>query len=161
MRRINYIVIHCSATRAGQTVTAADVDSWHRKRGFAKIGYHWFVRLDGELEKGRDETEVGAHVQGHNSNSIGICYAGGLDTNGKSADTRTPQQLIKLESVVRDVLSRYPNAKVCGHRDLSPDRNGDGKITKNEYLKDCPCHDVAAWLTSIGLGAHALTGAVK
>lgn len=80
------IIIHCSATRAGQDFTAADIDRWHRQRGFRSIGYHFVVRLDGTVEPGRDVALDGAHCTGWNHRSIGICYIGGLDRNGRPAD---------------------------------------------------------------------------
>mgnify|MGYP002569076850 CR=1 FL=1 len=83
MRKINLIVIHCSATRAGQNITAADIDCWHRARGFWSIGYHYVIRLDGTIEPGRDVTLDGAHCMGWNQRSIGICYVGGLDKEGR------------------------------------------------------------------------------
>lgn len=86
------IIIHCSATRAGQDFTAADIDRWHRARGFRSIGYHFVIRLDGTIEPGRDVSLDGAHCTGWNRRSIGICYVGGLDKEGRPADTRTEAQ---------------------------------------------------------------------
>ena len=83
------IIIHCSATRAEQDITAADIESWHRARGFWTIGYHYVIRLDGTIEPGRDVTLDGAHCMGWNKRAIGICYVGGLDKDGRPADTRT------------------------------------------------------------------------
>jgi N-acetylmuramoyl-L-alanine amidase len=157
-RFVNLIVIHCSATPEGREVTAADIDRMHRERKppFAQIGYHFVVRLGGLIERGRDPSLPGAHVSGHNAHSIGICYIGGVDKAGRVKDTRTPPQLIALEQLVRDQLKLYSGAKVCGHRDLSPDTNKDGKISPFEWIKGCPSFDVAAWLQLIGLGQHAL-----
>ena len=90
------IIIHCSATRAGQNITAADIDCWHRARGFWSIGYHYVIRLDGTIEPGRDVTLDGAHCMGWNQRSIGICYVGGLDKEGRPADTRTDAQRTAL-----------------------------------------------------------------
>jgi N-acetylmuramoyl-L-alanine amidase len=152
MRAIDMIVIHCSATPEGRAVTAADIDHMHRQRGFARIGYHYFIRLDGTLELGRPLEVAGAHVEGHNARSIGICYAGGLDAYGKAKDTRTTAQKVALAHLVRDLRKRFPAARrVVGHRDLSPDRDRDGKVEPHEWLKDCPCFDVAAWLKSEGI----------
>ena len=83
MRAISLIVVHCSATRAGQDFTATDIDRWHRQRGFRSIGYHFVIRLDGTIEPGRDVALDGAHCTGWNHRSIGICYIGGLDRNGR------------------------------------------------------------------------------
>lgn len=152
MRRINKIVLHCSATAEGRLFTAADIDSMHRARGFRKIGYHFFVRLDGTLETGRALEEIGAHVEGHNADSIGICYAGGLTADGKKAkDTRTPEQRDTLARLLRDLRIQFPGARILGHRDLSPDRDRDGKVEPHEWLKECPCFDAPAWARELGL----------
>lgn len=160
MRHINLIVIHCSATPEGRDVSAADIDRMHRSRKppFAQIGYHFVVRLDGTIERGRPPELAGAHVSRHNAASIGICYIGGVANarNMPVKDTRTDAQKAALERLVRDQLQLYPGAKVAGHRDLSPDQNRDGKISPFEWLKGCPSFDVSAWLHQIGLGQHAL-----
>lgn len=142
MRNIKYIVIHCSATKEGRPVTVGDITKWHKARGYRTIGYHYVVYIDGSVHVGRSESEVGAHVQSHNSDSIGVCYVGGLDAAGKSKDTRTVVQKVALRSLIGRLKNKYPSAKIVGHRDLSPDRNGNGKVEKWEWLKDCPCFDV-------------------
>lgn len=149
MRDIDTIVIHCSATPEGLDIGAAQIDQMHRARGFNGIGYHFVVRLDGRKEIGRQIEAVGAHVAGHNAHSIGICYVGGLDAARKPKDTRTRPQLDTLEGLVLTLLELFPGARVVGHRDLSPDRNHDGKITPDEWMKDCPCFDVATWHRSV------------
>lgn len=151
-QNIDAIVIHCTATRAGQDVHASDIDKWHKERGFACIGYNYVIRLDGTIEQGRPLTMDGAHCntaglsgQSYNKHSIGICYVGGLDRDGKPADTRTVAQKIALEDLVYRLMDEYPTIKeVIGHRDASPDKNGDGKISKNEWIKQCPCFDARA-----------------
>lgn len=152
MRRedIDAIVIHCSATRAGQDVRAADIDKWHKERGFAMIGYNYVIDLDGTVEVGRPLSRDGAHCntagtsgKSYNRHSIGICYVGGLDKDGKPADTRTPEQKRALRDLVYKLMDEYPDiVEVIGHRDASPDRNRDGKITPNEWIKQCPCFSV-------------------
>lgn len=151
MKTIDAIVIHCSATRAGQDVRASDIDKWHRERGFAMIGYNYVIDLDGTVEKGRPLTMDGAHCNTaglsgkvYNKHSIGICYVGGLDKHGRPADTRTPAQKMALAKLVNELILKYPIVEVIGHRDASPDKNGDGKITQNEWVKTCPCFDVKA-----------------
>lgn len=152
MNKIDAIVIHCSATRAGQDVRAADIDKWHKERGFAMIGYNYVIDLDGTVEVGRPLSRDGAHCntagtsgRSYNRHSIGICYVGGLDKDGKPADTRTPEQKLSMVRIVRNLMDAYPNiVEIIGHRDASPDRNGDGKITPNEWIKQCPCFDVRA-----------------
>ena len=125
---VRYIVIHCSATRVGQDFRAIDIDSWHRRRGFKKIGYHYVVDLDGTIEDGRKLDEEGAHVWGYNNCSVGVCYIGGLDANGKPKDTRTLEQKGALLALLRELKRQYPKALVVGHRDLNP-------------MKGCPCFD--------------------
>lgn len=90
MRTINQIIIHCTATPARRDVKADDIDRWHRARGFRGIGYHYVVYLDGTVVHGRNESVAGAHCKGFNAHSIGVCYVGGLDEEGRPADTRTP-----------------------------------------------------------------------
>src|SRR5574344_1758354 len=137
------IVIHCSATRAGHDVTAAVIDAWHRDRGFWSIGYHYVIRLDGSIEAGRDVTLDGAHCMGWNARSIGICYVGGLNEAGQPCDTRTQPQKEALHKLVDALCLTFPSVKqVIGHRDASPDADGNGVITPNEFLKSGPCFDV-------------------
>ena len=148
MRNIDSIIVHCSATKAGQDFTAADIDCWHRERGFNGIGYHYVIRLDGKLEKGRDVSLAGAHCKGWNEQSIAICYIGGLDENGRPADTRTNAQKRVLYQIIMDLQREYNILQVLGHRDTSPDLNGDGVIEPYEYVKVCPCFDVKEFLRS-------------
>jgi N-acetylmuramoyl-L-alanine amidase len=128
MRRIDKIILHCSATPEGKHFTVADIDRWHRERGWQGIGYHYVIYLDGSVHKGRPEEIIGAHCSGQNAYSIGICYIGGLDASGKAKDTRTPAQRKALHELVADLQTRYPAATVHGH---------------NEFAKkDCPCFNV-------------------
>lgn len=150
MKTIDAIVIHCSATRAGMNVRASDIDKWHKERGFTCIGYNYVIDLDGRVEVGRPLTMNGSHCNtagtsglSYNKHSIGICYVGGLDRDGNPADTRTPAQKMALVDLVYSLMQKYPTIKeVIGHRDASPDRNGDGEITPNEWIKQCPCFSV-------------------
>lgn len=108
MNKPQEIIIHCSATPEGKGFTAKDIDQWHKKRGFKKIGYHYIIDLDGTVEKGREENENGAHTVNHNSKSIGICYIGGLAKDGKTAkDTRTEQQKKSLYKLVDSLMKKY------------------------------------------------------
>jgi len=142
LRTINKIIIHCSATPEGKDYTVEDIDRDHRKRGFAKIGYHYVIYRDGTIHQGRKESEVGAHARGYNANSIGVCYIGGLARDGKTTkDTRTQAQRDALVRLLRELVIRYPDAEILGHRDLSPDKNGDGIVSPNEYIKGCPSFD--------------------
>lgn len=141
MRIISLIVIHCSATKASQKVTVADIDRWHRARKWEGCGYHYVIYQDGSIHIGRPLEKKGAHVKDHNAHSIGICYIGGLDEQGNASDTRTPEQKQSLINLLTDLHKKFPKAIILGHRDLSPDLNGDGHITPNEYIKECPCYE--------------------
>ena len=145
MRELNKIVIHCSATEQGHDISVGDITKMHKARGFRTIGYHYVINLVGKIERGRPISEQGAHVKGHNKNSIGICYIGGL-INRKPKDTRTVPQIHALRGLVEGLKIAFDIKEVVGHRDLSPDINKDGKITKDEWLKACPCFDVKTQL---------------
>lgn len=142
MRKITEIIIHCSATKEGKDFGVKDIDRMHKARGFSGIGYHYLIPLNGDIKNGRSVTHVGAHAKGHNRNSIGICYIGGLDEDGKSKDTRTPEQKKSLKALIESLSLTFPDAEILGHRDLSPDKNGNGKIDKWEWMKACPCFSV-------------------
>lgn len=148
MRTLNLIVVHCSATQEGQDLDVNDLKEMHLAKGWSDIGYHYVITLDGKIQAGRPIEKVGAHVRGHNSQSVGICYIGGIKKGGdpnKAADakdTRTPQQKAALEIIVRSLKTVFPSIKnTVGHRDLSPDINGDGTIQASERLKQCPSFD--------------------
>ncbi|NHR06507.1 N-acetylmuramoyl-L-alanine amidase [Chromobacterium haemolyticum] len=170
-RTINLIVIHCAATPNGRQLARNDkqtaagvINVWHSQRGFRRsgpraadfnphlksIGYHYVLDVDGRKSTGRHPDEVGAHVQGHNANSIGVCLAG--------TDRFTSVQWSALHSLVKALRAQFPAARIVGHRDLSPDRNGDGKITPDEWTKTCPGFTVAEWLAGgmAPLAAHLL-----
>lgn len=142
MRNINLIIVHCSATPEGKDFTVKDIDRWHRERGSKKIGYHYVVYRDGTVHEGRAENEIGAHCTGHNADSIGVCYIGGMTADGKQPkDTRTEAQKKGLRELLTKLKKKYPKAKICGHRDLSPDLNHNGKVDKWEWTKACPSFD--------------------
>lgn len=129
MRHINEIIIHCSATPEGRDYTVADIDRWHKERGWRGIGYHYVIYRDGSVHAGRPVEQIGAHCTGHNANSIGICYIGGVAADGKTPkDTRTPAQRIALRELVEELRAKYPGATVHGHREFAP--------------KACPSFDV-------------------
>lgn len=141
-REINRIIIHCSATRVDRDFTAKDVDTAHRMRGFSSGGYHFYIRKSGRVEKMRPVSQVGAHARGYNAGSIGVCYEGGLDVNGRPADTRTRGQKEALHRLVGELSREYPGAEVVGHRDLSPDKNYNGITEVWERITECPCFEV-------------------
>lgn len=129
MRKIDSVVIHCSATAEGSEFRAKHIDAWHKERGFERIGYHYVVCIDGTLEQGRPIHQIGAHCTQKmmNHRSIGICYIGGLDKNGNPKDTRTPAQKRTLKILIDTIKKAYPEIEIYGHRDLAP--------------KACPCFD--------------------
>ena len=146
MREIDLIVVHCSATRADRDFTENDLEVCHRHRGFNGAGYHFYIRKNGDIKNTRPLEKPGAHALGYNAHSIGICYEGGLDVRYRPADTRTEWQKHSLRVLIRTLLMDYPGCRVCGHRDLSPDRNGDGRISPEEWVKECPCFEVTSKL---------------
>ena len=135
-RRIDYIVVHCTATREGQAQTVEQIRAEHKRQGWSDIGYHYVVTLDGKVHTGRDVDIAGSHVAGHNANSIGVVYVGGLENNPKKSysqlkakDTRTDAQKASLLSLLMDLRRLYPYAKIQGHRDFPG------------VKKDCPSFD--------------------
>lgn len=141
MREITMIVIHCSATKSTKDFTAHDIEVAHQIMGFERGGYHYYIRKSGLVEKMRPEWMIGAHAKGFNARSIAVCYEGGLNELGLPADTRTLKQVIAMHDLVRQLWTRYPKARVVGHRDLSPDRNRNGRVDPWERIKACPCFD--------------------
>ena len=132
---IDSIIIHCSATRAGQDLRSKDIDRMHRARGFNQIGYNFVIDLDGTVENGRSLSIDGAHCNtkgfsgiSYNKHSIGICYIGGLDASGHPKDTRTEVQKNALCDLVAKLCREYDIVELLGHRDTSPDINGNGEI---------------------------------
>lgn len=129
MRTIKELIIHCSATPAGRNFTVEDIDRWHREKGWDGCGYHYVIHLDGSVHVGRGVSKQGAHCVGHNKNSIGICYIGGLQSgSGKPMDTRTEAQKDALRRLVAELRAKYPKATVHGHCEFA--------------AKACPCFDV-------------------
>ena len=144
MRRIDLIILHCSAVKPAQHSSAADIDRWHRLRGWRGIGYHYVVRRNGQVEVGRPEQEPGAHCAGYNEHSIGVCYEGGLDSHGQPADTRTIRQHQSLQRLLQKLRSRYPATQIVGHCELNPH-------------KVCPCFDAAEYRSTNTERKHAST----
>ena len=131
MRKIDLIVIHCSATRCNRPYPVTTLISDHDKR-FGFTGYHYYITRDGKTYQTRHEQLVGAHAVGYNRHSIGVCYEGGYNTRGQPADTRTEAQKASIGRLLKDLMKRFPAAEVLGHRDLPG------------VHKDCPCYDVKA-----------------
>lgn len=139
---VRYVVVHCAATRPSMDIGAAEIDQWHRQRGWSGIGYHAVIRRNGTIEPGRsirfNDVQAGAHVAGLNDVSVGVCLVGGLGyVDGKDAqsfeEAYTPYQEHALLSLLDTWRRMFPKAEVVGHRDLA-----SGKA--------CPCFDVRSWL---------------
>ncbi len=142
-RKIDEIILHCTATPEGEEFSNAQIKQSHLARGFSDIGYHFIIGLKGEVRPGRPVAIAGAHCKGHNTRSIGISIVGGCPprtTPGwrdKSKDTRTPAQEAALVKLVKEQLKQYPGATVHGH---------------NEFAnKACPSFNVKTWLTQVGI----------
>lgn len=133
MRTINRLFVHCSATKPTQDIGAKEIREWHVKGcGWKDIGYHFVIRRNGVVEDGRPVEQVGAHVAGHNANSIGICLVGGIDATGKPEANFTPEQWKALPRLLRVLKAQYPKATIHGHNEFA--------------AKACPSFDVQKWL---------------
>ena len=131
-----FIAVHCSASVPNVKTDAKTIDSWHRQRGFLMIGYHWVIKTDGIIEPGRDQESIGAHIEGYNHNSVGICMVGGVDANGplgKPVNNFSDEQFKSLAALVQTLHEKYPKAVIQGHRDFP------------KVAKACPCWDVKPW----------------
>ena len=126
MRTITEIIVHCSDTEEGENFHAADIDRWHREKGWKRIGYHFVVDLDGLIETGRPVEMIAAHCKYHNARSIGVCYIGGKDAEGRHVDTRTVEQKRAMRTLLSSLVRQY-HARIYGHRDFA--------------ARDCPCFD--------------------
>lgn len=144
MRKINWLVIHTAATRPSMDIGAKEIRRWHKERGFNDIGYHYVIRRDGRVEKGRPDARVGAHVRGHNTGSLGICLVGGVNENLVPENNYTEAQWRSLESLLNTLVEKYPEAYVRGHRDF-PNVN-----------KACPCFDAEPWAAKRGFPTKTL-----
>lgn len=134
-----WLTIHCAATPEGRDVKAETIEAWDIAK-FGQKSYHWIVELGGQMHRSLPDSAKGAHVGGHNTGNIGICYVGGCDVNMKKAkDTRTPPQRASLLKLVKEYIEKYPQIVVRGHRDWPG------------VKKDCPSFNVQAWLQAEGV----------
>lgn len=155
MRPVHLIVIHCSATPSGVAYEPEQLEADHLARGFHRAGYHYYVRRSGEVIDLRPLNMIGAHVKGHNRFSVGICYEGGLNAEGQAADTRTQEQKVSLLALHLCLLEDFPKARICGHRELSPDANYDGIVSPHEWVKGCPGFDAGTEYAILMLNSNA------
>ncbi|MBI1268366.1 MAG: N-acetylmuramoyl-L-alanine amidase [Cryomorphaceae bacterium] len=139
MREISYIVVHATGGWKTQTLTSI-MEGW-RAMGWRNPGYHWIIDADGRRKQLLPEAQIANGVRGHNAHSVHVAYVGGLVSKGVYGDTRTPLQRRTLLITLKELRRRYPSAEILGHRDLSPDKNGDGIISPWEFIKVCPCFD--------------------
>ncbi len=121
MRKVNKIIVHCSATREGQDITVDTIRKWHVEgRGWSDIGYHFYIDINGKIWKGRNIDKSGAHTLGENKSSIGLCYCGGVETDGKTPkDTRTEQQKESLLHVLKTLKAMFPDASIHSHNEFA------------------------------------------
>ena len=145
----NYIIVHCSATSPDQDIGAKTIKEWHTGKGWSDIGYHYVVRRNGKVERGRNVHMRGAHVKGHNHESVGICMVGGVNDDNEPEDNFTDEQYSALRAVLNTLKAFYPGAVIRGHRDFSPDLNNDGEITEDEWIKHCPCFEVSTFVRTL------------
>ena len=132
-RLITMIVVHCSATRCNQPYPVQQLFHDHVEvNHWRYIGYHFYITRSGRVETTRPLERMGAHAKGHNAHSIGICYEGGLDANGKPSDTRTPQQKVALRKLLAELRKKYPSSVILGHHDL-------------DTKKACPCFSISEY----------------
>lgn len=139
MRQIKYLAVHCTAS--SQTTTIKGLEMEFKRKGWKNPGYHYVVSADGKVHQMLDEAKVSNGVKGYNSVSVNVAYIGGIDNQGKATDNRTAAQKKSLRALLKMLKGKYPTAVIQGHRDFSPDLNGDGKITRNEWIKACPCFE--------------------
>lgn len=154
-----FIVVHVTATPPNWNGGLAEVTQMHKRRGWSRCGYRYIIRRDGRVEAapGGDGI-ISNHVRGFNSVALGVSMVGGIDASGRPQNNATPAQMRALEGLLRKLAAKYPQAGICGHRDLSPDRDGDGIIEPHEHLKACPCFDVIPWAAAKGLPVADIKG---
>ena len=140
MRKIERIFVHCTASK--QTATVDDIKREFKNKGWKNPGYHYLIDANGEIHQLLDEEGISNGVHGYNQTSINVAYIGGIDEKGKGIDNRTDEQKKSLKSLISKLKEKYPNAEVLGHRDISPDKNGNGIVDPWERIKECPCFNV-------------------
>ena len=152
MRNIKRIFIHCTASYQ-ETYKDENLVREFKRKGWRYPGYHYVIRPDGTIFNMLSEDKVSNGVAGYNSTAINISYVGGITKNNyRGIDNRTPQQKAALLKLLQDLRVKYPKAYIMGHRDISPDKNGNGKIDTWEYIKACPCFNAMEEYKDLNLG---------
>lgn len=131
-KETNAIFVHCSATKPSMDIGVREIRQWHKEKGWLDIGYHFVIRRDGTIEAGREQSAVGSHVQGHNSDSVGVCLVGGIDAKGNFEANFTPQQMGALALLLHELRGTYPKAVIRAHHDVAP--------------KACPSFNLSRWV---------------
>ena len=137
MRTIKRIFVHCTATTA--TATVGSITAAFSQRGWRNPGYHYLISADGTVTQLLGDSGIANGVKGYNRTAIHVAYIGGIDSKGQPIDSRTPSQKQALTTLLTTLRQRYPKAQIMGHRDISPDTNGNGKVDSWERIKECPC----------------------
>jgi N-acetylmuramoyl-L-alanine amidase len=137
MRKIKYIVLHCTATHQNATVSGI-LRYWREDLKWKNPGYHYLISKDGEIHHIHDINKIANGVKGYNAESIHISYIGGIDNNNKPLDNRTPEQIKSQIRLIDLLKEQYPDAEILGHRDFPG------------VKKSCPSFDVRTWLKCIG-----------
>ena len=139
MRKIERIFVHCTAS--SQAWGVGELSAEFKRKGWKNPGYHYVVTSDGRIHQMLDDSKVSNGVKGYNSTSVNVAYVGGIDAKGKAVDNRTAAQKKALVDLLKILRKRYPKAKILGHRDISPDQKGNGRVDQWERIKECPCFD--------------------
>jgi N-acetyl-anhydromuramyl-L-alanine amidase AmpD len=161
-KRTTLGVVHVTATPPGWDKGVAGIRAIHKAQGWSDIGYNEIINPDGRAEMGRGKMAIGAHVAGFNSISYGISLVGGVNASGKpDFNTIRDAQLATLFKRMKELTAGFPEIRWCGHRDLSPDKNGNGVIEPFEHMKACPCFDVIPWASKHGLPVADIKGTWK
>lgn len=126
------LIVHCAATPPSMNIGLREIRQWHKEKGWLDVGYHFIIKRDGTIEDGRDVGAIGAHCEGKNYTSVGVCLVGGVDASNKPQANFTPQQMQSLKDVLAGLKQEYPEATVHGHREFA--------------AKACPSFDVQRWL---------------
>lgn len=149
MRKIKYIVVHCTGTKPDASIEGMKAH-W-KTLGWKKPGYHLVIRKNGSIVRLTENNSIANGVKGYNTNSLHVAYIGGINRYRRPGCTLTEDQEKSLATVLSQWSKKYPDAKIVGHRDLSPDADGDGVIEECEWVKQCPCFNVQDLLNTYNI----------